>query len=88
MEHFKNKVEVQNLRATSHARLLRAHDHHTSSTLICGKGGAGPSSLHTKLEGPTEYVNARWMESLLGFLHGIVWERDGNIMIGQQYALL
>ena len=25
------------------------------------KGGAGPSSLHTMLEGPTEYVNARWM---------------------------
>jgi hypothetical protein len=31
----------------------------TSSTLIGGKGGAGPSSLlHTTLEGPTEYVNA------------------------------
>ena len=28
----------------------------TSSTLIGGKGGAGPSSLHTTLEGPTEYV--------------------------------
>ena len=26
-----------------------------------GKGGAGPSSLHIMLEGPTEYVNARWM---------------------------
>jgi hypothetical protein len=37
------------LRATSHIRL---------STLI---GGEGPSSLHTTLEGPTEYVNARWM---------------------------
>ena len=49
-----------NLRATSHTR-LRAHDHYTSSTLIGGKGGAGPSSLHTTLEGPTEYVNARWM---------------------------
>ena len=23
--------------------------------------------------GPTEYVNARWMESLHGFLHGIEW---------------
>jgi hypothetical protein len=34
------------LRATSHAR-LRARDHCTSSTLIGGKGGAGPSSLHT-----------------------------------------
>jgi hypothetical protein len=32
------------LRATSHTR-LRARDHITSSTLIGGKGGAGPSSL-------------------------------------------
>ena len=48
-------VEV---RAASHTR-LRACDHYTSSTLIGGKGGAGPSSLHTTLEGPTEYVNAR-----------------------------
>ena len=52
---------------------LRARDHYTSSTLIGGKGGAGPSSLHTTLEGPTEYVNARWMSSLRGFLHGIKW---------------
>ena len=48
------------LRATSHTR-LKARDHYTSSTLIGGKGGAGPSSLHTMLEGPMEYVNARWM---------------------------
>ena len=47
-------------RATSHTR-LRARDHYTSSTLIGGKSGAGPSSLHTMLEGPMEYVNARWM---------------------------
>jgi hypothetical protein len=40
---------------------LRARDHSTSSTLVGGKGGAGPSSLHAMLEGPTEYVNARWM---------------------------
>ena len=46
------------LRATSHTR-LRARDHYTSSTLVGGKGGAGPSSLHTPLEGPTEYVTAR-----------------------------
>ena len=34
------------------------HDHHTSSTLIGGNGGAGgPSSLlHPTLEGRTEYV--------------------------------
>jgi hypothetical protein len=49
------------LRATSHTR-SRACDLYTSSTLVGGKGGAGPSSLlHTTLEGPTEYVNARWM---------------------------
>ena len=48
------------LRATSHTR-LRALVHCTSSTLIGGKGGAGPSSLHTTLEGPTGYVNPRWM---------------------------
>ena len=48
------------LRAASHTR-LRARDRYISSTLIGGKGGAGPSSLHTTLEGPMEYVNARWM---------------------------
>jgi hypothetical protein len=46
--------------ATSHTR-LRACDHYTSSTLIGGKGRAGPSLLHTMLEGPTEYANARRM---------------------------
>jgi hypothetical protein len=25
------------------------------------------------LKGPMEYVNARWMYSLHGFLHGIQW---------------
>ena len=48
------------LRATSHTR-LRARDRYTSSTLIGVKGGAGPSSLHTTPDEPTEYVNARWM---------------------------
>ena len=48
------------VRATSHTR-PRAHDHYTSSTLIGGKGGASPSSLHIALEGPTEHVTARWM---------------------------
>ena len=47
-------------RATSHTR-LSAHDHYNSSTLIGGKGRAGPSSLHTTLEGPMEHVNAQWM---------------------------
>jgi hypothetical protein len=41
---------------TSHSR-LRAHDHYTSSTLKGGQGGAGPSLLHTTLEGPTEYIS-------------------------------
>jgi hypothetical protein len=47
-------------RATSHTR-LRACDHYTSTTLIGGKRGAGPSLLHTVLEGRMENVNARWM---------------------------
>ena len=50
---------VAKCRATSHMG-LRARDHYTSSTLIGGKGGAGPSSLHTTLEGPREDVNATW----------------------------
>jgi len=37
---------------------LRALDHYTSSTVIGWKVGAGPSLLHTTLEGPKEYVNA------------------------------
>ena len=49
-----------NIRATSHTR-PSAHDHYTLSTLIGGKGGASPSLRHTTLEGPKEYVNARWM---------------------------
>ena len=47
-----------NIRPTSHMS-MRARDHYTPSTLIGGKGGDGPSLLHTTLEGPTEYVNAR-----------------------------
>jgi hypothetical protein len=65
-------TNMEPFRATSNTS-LRAHDHYTSSTLIGGKGGAGPSSLHTTLEGPTEYVNARWMESLHELLHNIEW---------------
>jgi hypothetical protein len=47
------RVQYTTLRATSHMR-LRARDHYTTSPLIGGKGGASPSLLHTKLEGPTE----------------------------------
>jgi hypothetical protein len=54
------QLSFTTLEATSHTR-LQACDQYTSSTLIGGKGGAGPSSLHTTLEGLMEYVNARWM---------------------------
>ena len=58
---YKNpNKKTSHLRATSHMR-LRARDQFNLSTLIGGKDGAGPSSPHTTLEGPTEYVNARWM---------------------------
>ena len=49
------------IRATSHMR-LRTHDHYTSSTLIIGKGGARPSSLHTMLERPTELCECNMMD--------------------------
>ena len=39
-----------------------ACDHYTSSTLIGTKGGAGPSSLRTTLEGPTEFIGACHMD--------------------------
>ena len=69
---FFNDSWIYRIRATSHMR-LRARDHYTSSTLIGGKGRSGPSPLHTTLEGPMEYVNARWMYNLHGFLHAIEW---------------
>ena len=34
------------LQPTANSNLIWAHDQYTSSTLIGGKGGAGPSSLH------------------------------------------
>ena len=48
------------VRATSHTR-LSAHNHWNSSTLIGGKGRTVPRLLHTMLDGPMVYVNARWM---------------------------
>ena len=53
---------------------LSACDHCTSSTLIGGKGGAGPSLLHiTCLKDQW----SKWMQVgckvLKGFLHGIIW---------------
>ena len=53
-------MKLVEIRATSHTRVA-ACDRYTSSTIVGGKGGAGPSSLRTTLEGPTEYVNARWV---------------------------
>jgi hypothetical protein len=41
------------LSATSYMR-PRAGDYYTSSIITGGKGGAGPSSFHTMLEGPME----------------------------------
>ena len=60
--HITNNYRCFNkIRATSHTRLRAQNYHYTSSTLIGGEGGAGPSSLHNMLEGPMEYVDARWM---------------------------
>ena len=58
VEFVKNAFDRSiDLRATSHTR-LRARDHYISSTLIGGQGRAGPSSLHTIIEGPMEYVKS------------------------------
>ena len=46
---------------------LTAGDRDISSTLIGGKGRAGPSSLRTFLEGLMVCVNARCMENPHGF---------------------
>ena len=51
---------VRSIRVTSHTR-LRPRDHYPISTFFGGNGGASPRLLHTMLEGPTKYVNARWM---------------------------
>ena len=48
--------QSRSIRATSHTR-LRARDRPLQFTLIGGEGRTGSSSL----EGPTEYVTARWM---------------------------
>jgi uncharacterized alpha/beta hydrolase family protein len=63
----KKGLNLQKIRVTLHTR-LRVRDHYISSTLIGGKGGAGPSSLHTMLDRLTEYVKSTWMP-----LHGIKW---------------
>ena len=50
--------EAALLRATSHTR-LRACDHYTSSTLIGGEGGAGPSSLHNYARGTNKVCECK-----------------------------
>ena len=52
------KTTLHKGRATSHTR-VRARDHYTSSTLVGGKGGAGPNSLHTRLEGPNRVCECK-----------------------------
>ena len=65
------------VRATSHMR-LRARDRYTSSTLIGGKGGAGPHSLlHTTLEGPTEYVCECKMDVKSTWIH--TWHQMDHV---------
>ena len=60
-------------KATSHMR-LRARDQYISKHSHWWKRWSRTKFvLHTTLEGPMEYVNARWMWSLHGFLHGIQW---------------
>ena len=61
---------------TSHTR-VRARDHYTSSTLIGGKGGAGPSSLlHTTARGTNRVceckmdVTSTWIPT---------WHRMGHV---------
>jgi hypothetical protein len=49
------RLRVVYLRATSHTR-LRTRDRYTSSTIIDGEGGSGPSSLHTTLAWGTNGV--------------------------------
>ena len=56
---------------------LRGRDHSTSSTLIGGKGGAGPRSLHTTLEGPTEHISECKMD--VEFTWIPTWHRMGHI---------
>ena len=54
-KNLNHPLHLRLLRATSQTR-LRTRVHFTLSTLIGGKGRADPSSLHTTLEGPAEWV--------------------------------
>ena len=60
MSKCNSYFETEGVRIASHKK-LRACEHCTSIILIGEKGGAGSSLLDTTLEGPMEYMNARWM---------------------------
>ena len=58
---------------------LNARDHYTSSTLIGGKGGAGPNSLHTTLEGPTEYISEYKMDVKSTWI--LTWHQNDHVSL-------
>ena len=64
--HFTHETESPWPAHFKHSRSPQGEWHTTSESL-------GPSLLHATLEGPIKHVNARWMEGLHGFLHGIKW---------------
>ena len=64
------------IRATSHTR-LRARDRPTSSVLIGGEGGAGPSSLPTTLERPTECISECKMDEESTWI--LMWHRMDRV---------
>ena len=70
--------KTSHLRATSHMR-LRAHDHYTSSTLIGGEGGAGPSSLHTTTRRNCVHFNLGHRDSWVGkCINKSIWLAPGR----------
>jgi hypothetical protein len=70
---------------------LRARDQYSSNTLIGGKGGAGPSSHHTTLEGTMEYiceckigVKSTWIQSYMtsnGSCFMVTWTISKNHLL-------
>ena len=72
---FWPRTSFINIRATSPTR-LRARDHCTLSTLVGGKGGVGPSSLHIVLEGHNK-VSECTMD--IKFTWILTWQQTNNI---------
>jgi hypothetical protein len=60
LRNFGGRARIVHDRTKGHFTHEHASPLHFKHS-IGGKGGANPRSLHTTLEGPTEYVNARWM---------------------------